>query len=233
MTLEKSEVIQTIENTITRFTTWKKNTSGSNAWEIHTLLIETIWQCAPYNSSFRRNAEYIVKRTLDQYRPNSFRSYSDEEKLYDDVEDLFAVLSALKTAYEDNLLISVQQRIHADIFEDFIEISENFLQESEKLKCPAAVMLGSVLESHLRKLCKNNEIETTLKKGEREKFRSASDMNTDLVKKGVYNTLLQKQIDYWLGIRNEAAHGHEDKYTKQQVDGMLSGVRRFISEYPA
>ncbi|MGA2912836.1 MAG: hypothetical protein ABSE07_04920 [Methanoregula sp.] len=129
MTLEKNDVIQTIEKTIDKYRSWNGEDSvvRGNPWEIHTLLIETIWQCSPENSSFRRNAKHIVERTLDQYRQYSFHmAFSDKDKLYEDIEDLFAILTALKTAYNDNLLISVQQRIHADIFEDFIEIADNF-----------------------------------------------------------------------------------------------------------
>lgn len=233
MTPSKKEVIQTIEKTIDKYLNWKQNESGSNGWEIHTLLIETIWQCSRENSSFRRNAKYIIDRSLDQY--NRFlpsHQLTDKDKLYEDIYDLYGVLLSLKTAYENDLLINIQQRIHADIFEDFIEIAENFLQESEKLKCPAAVMLGSVLESHMRKLCGNNGIEITFKKGEREKFKRASELNIDLAKKDIYSNSIKKQIEYWIEIRNAAAHGGEDKYSKNQVDDMLSGIRRFIIEYP-
>jgi len=234
MPLEQTELIQKIEKTIDRYNLWKDDPSSADAWEIQTLILETIWQFAPENSSFRRNAKYIVERTLAQYnRPSSLVGFNDRDKLYEDIDDLFGVLSALNTAYLDNLLISVQQRIHADIFEDFIEIAENFLQESEKLKCPAAVMLGSVLESHIRKLCENNGIDTKIIKGDKEKFRHLHDMNVDLVKKGVYNSLFQGQIDVWYKIRSEAAHGNDIAYSKQQVIEMLSGIRRFIIEYPA
>jgi hypothetical protein len=236
MTLEKSEIIQTIEKTIKKYQTWDKQDSfkKGNAWEIHTLLIETIWQCSPENSSFRRNAKHVVERTLDQYFHFSLRStFNDDNKLDKDVEDLFAILLALKNAYEDNLLISIEQRIHADVFKDFIEIADRFLEESEKLKLPAAVMLGSVLESHIRKLCEKNGIKLTITKGENEKFRHLHDMNVDLMRKGIYNSLLQGQIDIWYKIRSEAAHGNDTAYTKQQVVEMLSGIRRFINEYPA
>ncbi|MGA2912835.1 MAG: hypothetical protein ABSE07_04915 [Methanoregula sp.] len=94
-------------------------------------------------------------------------------------------------------------------------------------------MLGSVLESHIRKLCEKNGIKTTALKGNKEKFRHLHDMNVDLMKIGVYNTLNQKQIDFWYGIRSEAAHGNDTAYSKQQVDEMLVGIRRFISEYSA
>lgn len=232
MSIERREIIRAIDATINQYLTWKKNPPevDSESWVIHTLLIETIFQFSPDNSSFKRNARYIVERAQDQYNPMWI---TDSQKMNRDIDDLYGVLSALKSAYNDNLLISVKQRIHADIFEDFIEIAENFLHESEKLKCPAAVMLGSVLESHIRKLCQKNGIDTTIIKGEKEKFRHLHDMNVDLVKNGVYNTLNQGQIDVWYKIRSEAAHGNDTAYTKQQVVEMLSGIRRFINDYPA
>nr|WP_321350494.1 hypothetical protein [uncultured Methanoregula sp.] len=232
MSIEKREIIQTIDATINQYLIWKKNPpeEDSESWVIHTLLIETIFQFSPDNSSFKRNARYIVERTQENY--NSLW-ITESQKMHRDIADLYGVLSALKSAYEQNLLMNMQQRIHADIFENFIEIAENFLQESEKLKCPAAVMLGSVLESHVRKLCEKNGVVTTIIKENKEKFRHLHDMNVDLVKKGVYNSLLQGQIDIWYKIRSEAAHGNDTAYSKQQVFEMLSGIRRFISEYPA
>jgi hypothetical protein len=234
MPLEQNQIIQKIEKIIDRYNLWKDDPTSADPWEIHTLLLETIWQLSPENSTFRRNAKHIVDRPLDHYHSYSLRStFCDKDKLFEDIDDLFSVLSGLKTAYEDNLLISVKQRIHADIFKDFIEIADNFLQESEKLKCPAAVMLGSVLESHIKKLCENNDIETTYMKAEKIKSRHFHDMNVDLTKKGIFNNLIQRQNDFWYGIRSEAAHGKEENYSKQQVEDMLSGIRRLIIDYPA
>jgi len=72
-----------------------------------------------------------------------------------------------------------------------------------------------------------------LKKEEKERNRNIHDLNSDLAKKGIYNNLKKKQIEFWTGVRNEAAHGHEDKYNSQQVEEMLNGVRQFIIDFPA
>lgn len=45
--------------------------------------------------------------------------------------------------------------------------------------------------------------------------------------------LAQHQVTAWLGLRNNAVHGHYSAYAEQQVELMLQGVRNFISRLPA
>jgi hypothetical protein len=61
----------------------------------------------------------------------------------------------------------------------------------------AAVVAGVVLETTLRKLCGDNNIAV----GKLDK------MNADLAKATVYDKLVQKDITWLAGIRNNAAHG--------------------------
>jgi hypothetical protein len=42
-----------------------------------------------------------------------------------------------------------------------------------------------------------------------------------------------KDVTAWLGRRNDAAHGHHDLFTDEQVSLMIEGVRGFISRHPA
>jgi hypothetical protein len=63
---------------------------------------------------------------------------------------LQGVLRALRADYEAGRLQSFQELVHADLFSDFLEMAEYFLQEG--YKDPAAVIAGGVLEQHLRKL---------------------------------------------------------------------------------
>jgi hypothetical protein len=53
-------------------------------------------------------------------------------------------------------------------------------------------------------------------------------MNIALVKAGVYNTLLQKQITASADIRNKAAHGKFDEFNKKDVERMIDQVRLFM-----
>ena len=100
---------------------------------------------------------------------------------------------------------------------------------SEGYKDPAAVIAGSVLEEHLRKLCIRNGIavETTGKP------KKADTLNSELAAKTVYSKLDQKSVTAWLDLRNKAAHGKYSEYNKEQVDLMIKSVRDFLSRNPA
>lgn len=56
-------------------------------------------------------------------------------------------------------------------------------------------------------------------------------MNAELAKQGVYNKLAQKQVTWLADIRNKAAHGEWDKFTKADVEDMLRGVRQFMDTH--
>jgi hypothetical protein len=114
---------------------------------------------------------------------------------------------------------SVTERVHAYRFSDFLEMAQHL--SSEGYKDAAAVLAGSVLEEHLRKLCDKNGLSVTDANG---KPLKADRINADLKGANVYSGLDQKQVTAWLDLRNKAAHGHYTEYTQPQVDLMISGT---------
>jgi hypothetical protein len=58
-------------------------------------------------------------------------------------------------------------------------------------------------------------------------------MNAELVAAGAYSKLDQKNITAWLDLRNKAAHGQYDTYSKEQVMILIAGIRDFIARNPA
>ena len=58
-------------------------------------------------------------------------------------------------------------------------------------------------------------------------------MNSDLAKEKIYPKTQQKQITAWLGIRNDSAHAHYDKYSEEEVKIMVMGLQDFFLRYPA
>ena len=100
---------------------------------------------------------------------------------------------------------------------------------SEGYKDPAAVMIGSVLEEHLRQLCTRNSITTFNLKDGRQIPKKADTMNNELAAAGVYGKLEQKNVVAWLDLRNKAAHGLYGDFRKEQVHIMEMGVTDFIS----
>ncbi len=58
--------------------------------------------------------------------------------------------------------------------------------------------------------------------------KKADRLNSDLAKAEVYSKLDQKAVTMWLDLRNKAAHGHFQEYTKDQVSNMIQSVIEFM-----
>lgn len=144
------------------------------------------------------------------------------------LEPARGMLQALRSDYESGYLQSVVELIHADVFADFLDVA-NYLLERH-YKDPAAIIVGSVLEEHLRKLCEKHSIEVV--KGDGSPKKSDA-LNSELAAAGVYSKLDQKSVTAWQDQRNKAAHGKYSEYTSEQVVLMLQGVRDFVSRNPA
>lgn len=141
---------------------------------------------------------------------------------------LFIITGLLKGIHHEldkGLLSDIKQLLQADIFADFLEMAEHLLKEN--YKDASAVIIGSVLEDTLRKLADANGVATS-KSG---KSLTIDPLNVALVKAGVYNKLVQKQITSWADLRNKAAHGHYDDYDRNQVEMFLLFTQDFCSRY--
>jgi hypothetical protein len=138
------------------------------------------------------------------------------------------ILTAAKREIDGGWIFNLRSLVSADIFSDFMEMAEYLL--SEGYKDPAAVMIGSILEEHLRQLCLRNGISIVIIKDEKTIAKKADLLNNELGTANVYNKLDQKSITSWLDLRNKAAHGKYDEYDKLQVELLRQGVMNFISK---
>jgi hypothetical protein len=180
---------------------------------INTLMSECIYRFAPSGSRYRESVLEILK----DYGVDSGPS----------IRRVAGVLDALRISYESGYLATVSELIHAEMFTDFIEMADHLL--SEGYKDPAAVMIGSVLEAHLRQLAQKNGVDLNIgiqpKKADR--------LNADLAAQGAFSKLDQKSVTSWLDLRNKAAHGKYNEYSRDQVALHLQGIRDFIARNPA
>ncbi len=141
------------------------------------------------------------------------------------------ILISVKQEIDNGWLFSLKSLITAEIFSDFLEMAKYLLDED--YKDAAAVMIGSILEEHLRQLSNKNGISIEIVKDGKAFPKKADSLNSDLGSKGVYNKLEQKTVTAWLDLRNKAAHGKYADYAKQQVELMYLGILDFISRNPA
>ncbi|MEW6229660.1 MAG: hypothetical protein AB1700_16475 [Bacillota bacterium] len=182
--------------------------------EIVMSLRATIERFSPPGSAYRKQASAILEE-------NGARA------LFAAHAGLCGVLRSLRTAYAQDYLRTVEELVHADIFSDFLEMADYLLREG--YKDPAAVLVGGVLEEHLRKLCDKCSLPHTDANG---KPLRASQMN-DALAKAVYDKLQQKTITALLDLRNKAAHGKYAEYDEKDVHHMLDWVRDFLIKFPA
>lgn len=154
---------------------------------------------------------------------------------YEDIErrELAGILSGLKKSVNAGLLVNISHQIEAKIAADYLGQAEGLLQEGQLGKydhVPAAVLTGSILENSLRTLCKraSPEISTMKANGEPKTLNTLID---DLKKANLFNELKAKQLRSWADIRNAAAHGEFDKFKREDVEQMLTGVRNFLTDF--
>jgi hypothetical protein len=166
--------------------------------EIETVVAATIERVAPPDSHYRARLGTLLSGQIES-------------------------LKALRRDYADGYLDTVQALVRADVFGNFLEMADHLLEQ--RYKDPAAVLIGGVLEDHLRELAKARGIEVVTDKGP----RKADALNADLVKANAYNLTDQKHVTAWLDLRNNAAHANYDQYTIDQVVNMLTGVREFVA----
>ena len=145
----------------------------------------------------------------------------------DEVERGRGILRAARDEMAGGWLNSVRGIVSAELFADFLEMAGYLIAEG--YKDASAVMVGSVLEEHLRQLCQKNKIDVTIEKDGKRVPRKADALNADLAGKSIYSKLDQKNITAWLDLRNKAAHGQYSEYNDVQVKLMHQAVGEFIA----
>ncbi len=230
-----TEIIKQIDEILSEWEDFKKASRGSDGYKkktyestssyLFTTTCDAIFRFAPTESAYVSDTKTIIDLVKGDLQKNGCGRLSD-------FDHLIGILEAIKNAYIKGYFIHISELITAELFSDFIEMADYYLQAGHK--DAAAVILGGVLEEHIRKLCKKNNIPITHKNAQNEIKPTKSDtLNSDLAKASVYSVGYQKQIIAWLDIRNNAAHGHYSTYSKDQIQNMIDGLRSFINLHPA
>lgn len=184
--------------------------------------IDTILATAADSQRFITRALAALDRLATPGSPYRSRADASEGTL-GRADTLREILLALRDDIADGYLRSFRAIVHAELFSEYLEQADYL--NSEGYKDAAAVIAGSTLEHHLRQLCSKYSVPTRDAKGRAVK---ADQLNAELAKAGAYSKPEQKQVTAWLGLRNEAAHGHYEEYEASQVVQMIGGIRDFI-----
>lgn len=184
-------------------------------------------------SAYTSSVQYFLKLILgiespyiNEYQKNALTYNS--KCILNGADILKLILKDIK----DGWLIDLKGIISAEIFTDFLEMAKHLL--NEHYKDPSAVIIGTVLEEHLKNICLKNKVSLiSIDSKGKAVNKKASMLNDELVKAGVYNVLEQKSVTAWLDLRNKAAHGKYTEYDISQVTNMLQNVTDFIVRNPA
>lgn len=177
-------------------------------------------------NKFRAAGLSFLSRQFGESHPY-FSQFSSRESDYaPSIEGTLGILEAIKDEVTRGWHRSTRGVVSAEVFSDFIEMAQHLLAEG--YKDAAAVMLGSTLEEHLRQLCRDSGIETTIERDGKQKTKKADSLNSELAKANIYSALDQKSVTAWLAIRNSAAHGLYDDYTKDQVQLLAESLSDFM-----
>ena len=183
-------------------------------------------------AEFRSAGLSFLKRTFgadSSYHQEFGSSVTDISDYY--TERGIGILKACRAEIAGGWLLTTKGLVSAEVFSDFLDMAGHLLAEG--YKDPAAVMVGSVLEEHLRRLCGKNSIPIEVTKADGSKAPLKADaMNSELAKASIYTKLDLKNVTAWLDLRNNAAHGKYGEYTADQVDLMLRGVSHFVARKP-
>lgn len=132
------------------------------------------------------------------------------------------VLQAAADDHANGCSFTVRQRVYADVFDDFLEMAAHLLDGG--YTTAAAVIAGTTLEEHARKLCQKHGVTTG---------KTAAATNEALYKQSVYSQADWRLNQGWLDIRNDCAHNLSTAYDKQQIRQMIEGIRGFMVRNPA
>jgi hypothetical protein len=151
----------------------------------------------------------------------------------DDIKTCVGILQSFKQSIEEGFLDDLFLRVESEIAADYMGQAERLLQEGQSGKfdhVAAAVLSGAVLEKGLKTLCGQQQtpVSITDAKGAPKTLNPLID---DLKKAGAFSELKAKQLRTWADIRNKAAHGEFNAFTRTDVEEMIRGIQRFLAEY--
>lgn len=216
----KQRALADIDNALSRYhqllATWQgQNAATADHHRVVSLFWAAIQRNAPIGQAHRTRADAMM---------NGAKARESATPL----AALAGISLALREDIEADRLATIEELTHAEVYSDYLEMARELLGKG--FKDPAAVLAGSTLESHLRKLATRASIPTTQDDGSPQK---AEWLNTELRKAAIYEEGDKKQVTAWLDLKNDAAEGRDDQYEAGQVRLMVDGVQDFIRRLPA
>jgi hypothetical protein len=161
--------------------------------------------------------EIAFGNTSQHYNKLQNLTIKDTEKGYR-IKEIKGLLIGSLDDLENGFLLGQEFLIAGEVFDSVLEEAKHLLKAG--YKDPAAILGRVVIEDALKRLIRHEQLDDTKK---------ASVLNDELKKAGRYNQAQWRQVQVWLDIGNNAAHGNFTQYSEEQVKGQIEGIERFIA----
>lgn len=152
-----------------------------------------------------------------EHAGENLRTYGADPRY---IYPVIGILDGALNDLENGFLLNQEFLVAADVFDSVLEQAKHLLDTG--YKDPAAVLGRVVLEDSLKRLARTNGLDDTKK---------ASVINTDLKTANIYNQPQWRQIQAWLDIGNDSAHGNFINFSDDDVKRMLDGIEAFLATY--
>jgi hypothetical protein len=142
-----------------------------------------------------------------------------------------AFLKSIDDDLQNGFLDSLASDVEAEVAADLLGQATRLLEDDTSQQVghlPAVVLAGAVLEKGLRSLCEQLTPPEPVSNATGHPL-TMSPLIDALKRRGVFNEVMASQLRAWAALRNSAAHGHSDRFTKEQAQAMVSGVRHFLA----
>jgi hypothetical protein len=130
-----------------------------------------------------------------------------------------AIVAAAQDRFESSLF-EIRQILQADLLDSELEAAEHL--SKYKFVRAAGAVAGVVLERHLSQVCKDREIKTGVKNP------TISNFNEALKASDVIDVPQWRFIQHLADIRNLCDHSKVPEPTAEQVQDLISGVKRIM-----
>ena len=139
------------------------------------------------------------------------------------IDSLLGSIVALRADVADGMLVTLENRLRANIHDDFLQQAEELFQGGYRVA--AIVIAGGVLENHLQKMTTAHNL-SWRGNGSLSKYN-------DALRDTVYPQPTWRRIQSITDLRNAAAHGNTANIDGTDVKETLQYVQRFLSDYPS
>jgi hypothetical protein len=165
--------------------------------------------CPSPDSAYRFHAQSIFTEKVNPSDPR------------ESVASLAGILRRLKEDISAGLLVSLENRVSGETFDDLLEHAEQYL--TEKRKEPAAVIAGVVFEDTIRRVCRLHQIDDAGK--------TLEPMINALKAKSVLSKIMGKSAVAAADLRTSATHARWDEFTLDDVAPAIAFTRRLIRDH--